>query len=98
MWGLLLANTQQMFYLTTPEAIRIKAARMAGWYILMAVVSVVSSVLQFGGVAQVDGWLAGWVGGSVGRWVHHGPANWPNGPLSRRPTTFTDLWPMNTVG
>jgi ATP-binding cassette subfamily B (MDR/TAP) protein 1 len=52
-WGLMLARSQQMFYLTSPSAIRQRAGVLACYYILLSVVAVVTATLQFWGIAQV---------------------------------------------
>lgn len=51
-WGMLLAKTQKMFYYTDPEIIQKKAAELAIYYIIMAIIAVISSTLQFGGIAK----------------------------------------------
>ena len=42
-----------MFYYTSSERIRSKATELVGYYLSLASVALVSSVLQFWGVAQV---------------------------------------------
>ena len=51
-WGLLLAKTQRMFYYTDPDRVETKAAELAIYYIIMAIIAVISSTLQFGGIAK----------------------------------------------
>jgi ATP-binding cassette subfamily B (MDR/TAP) protein 1 len=51
-WGLLLAKTQRMFYYTDPDKVETKAAELAIYYIIMAIIAVISSTLQFGGIAK----------------------------------------------
>jgi ATP-binding cassette subfamily B (MDR/TAP) protein 1 len=52
-WGLMLARSQEMFYLDTANKIRHRASTLACYYILMAGVAFVSATLQFWGIAQV---------------------------------------------
>eukprot|EP01035_Chromulina_nebulosa_P018834 gene18834-24615_t len=52
-WGLLLADTQHMFYYKDGEKIKRKAAELAIYYIIIGVIALVSATFQFWGVAQV---------------------------------------------
>ena len=51
-WGMLLANTQNMFY-QTPHVLRVQSREFALYYLLLAGTALVSSVAQFYGMAQV---------------------------------------------
>jgi ATP-binding cassette subfamily B (MDR/TAP) protein 1 len=53
LWGMLLAQTQNMFYYTNPDRIRRRALELAFVYVALAITSIVSSTLQYWGVAQV---------------------------------------------
>jgi ATP-binding cassette subfamily B (MDR/TAP) protein 1 len=52
-WGLMLAYSQNMFFLADPNDIREKASLYAYLYIMLGVVSLFSATGQFYGVAQV---------------------------------------------
>ena len=49
----MLAKTQTMFYYTDTDKLRDESISLSMWYLLLAFIAVSSSVLQFGGSAQV---------------------------------------------
>ena len=53
MWGLILANSQDMFYLKDTQEMQRRANLIAIYYIIMAVIVFVAGTLQFWGNAQV---------------------------------------------
>lgn len=53
-WGLLLAYTQDMFYLEDPGELRDRSVTVAYLYIALAVIAFLSATTQFLGVAQVS--------------------------------------------
>jgi ATP-binding cassette subfamily B (MDR/TAP) protein 1 len=53
LWGYLLAKTQALFYYSDPDRIRSAAGNVALYFILLGIGCQVSSILQFGGIAQV---------------------------------------------
>merc|ERR1711968_209413 len=52
-WGLILAQTQDMFYEENTDNMRRESITVAIYFILMGIVSVISSGFQFWGVASV---------------------------------------------
>jgi ATP-binding cassette subfamily B (MDR/TAP) protein 1 len=52
-WGLMLAYSQNMFFLADPDEIREKARLYALLYVMLGGVSLISATCQFWGVAQV---------------------------------------------
>jgi len=52
-WGMLLAKTQNMFYYTSASRMKAKGVELAGYYILLSGVSLISSTLNFWGIGKV---------------------------------------------
>ena len=52
-WGLMLAYSQNMFFLDNPDEIRRRASLYACLYVMLGGVSLISATFQFWGVAQV---------------------------------------------
>lgn len=52
-WGMLLAKTQNMFYYTSATKMKAKGVELAGYYVLLSVISLVSSTLNFWGIGKV---------------------------------------------
>ena len=52
-WGMLLAETQAVFYYTNPQQLRDSVAFLAGMFCIMGVGALVSSIMQFYGISEV---------------------------------------------
>jgi ABC-type bacteriocin/lantibiotic exporter with double-glycine peptidase domain len=52
-WGLLLAETQNVFYYTDPAELRRTVSFLAGMFCIMGVGAIISSILEFYGIAEV---------------------------------------------